>query len=97
RTLHAMAAAALRKVWREASAGVHDPLAAARASLQLDYQMRSKFGEPLMTENASTPLGARVHAVLYDMDAHLSAAPEAADAAGRQVLTLGTKEIDALT
>ncbi len=77
RTLNAMAAAALREVWREATAGVRDPLPAARASLQLDYQMRDKFGEPLMTENASTPLGARIHAVLYDMDAHLSPANRA--------------------
>jgi hypothetical protein len=55
RTLHAMAASALRKVWHEATVGVRDPLATARASLQLDYQMRDKFGEPLMTENPSSP------------------------------------------
>ncbi len=77
RTLHAMAASALRKAWHEATVGVRDPLATARASLQLDYQMRDKFGEPLMTENTSSPLGARVHAVLHEMDAHLTPANRA--------------------
>jgi hypothetical protein len=77
RTLHAMATLAIRTVWREATGNPHHPLAGARASLMLDYQMREKFGEPLMTENRASALGARVHAVLHEMDAHLTPANRA--------------------
>jgi hypothetical protein len=77
RTLHVMAASGIRTVWRERSAELHHPLATANASLLLDYQMRAKFGEPLMTENLASALGARVHAALHEMDAHLTPANRA--------------------
>jgi hypothetical protein len=39
--------------------------------------MQQKFGEDLMTESTSSELGARVRAVLYDIDAHLTPANRA--------------------
>jgi hypothetical protein len=76
-SLHRMAASGTRTVWRRVVRALQDPLASARASLQLDYRMQDKFGEPLMTEDMASKLGSRVHAILYDMDAHLSPANRA--------------------
>jgi hypothetical protein len=70
--LHSMAVSGIRTVWRDATSYVRDPLAVARASLQLDYSIRSKFGGTLMPEHTASSLATRVHAVLYDMDAHLT-------------------------
>jgi hypothetical protein len=72
RVLHAMAASGVRTVWRGVVSTLRDPLAVARASIQLRYSMQQKFGEDLMTESTSSEIGTRVHAVLYDMDAHLT-------------------------
>jgi hypothetical protein len=72
-----MAAKAVRTVWRDVSNTFNDHLLSSRASLQLDNLMHDKFGERLMTDNLSTQLGARVHAVLYDMDTHLTPANRA--------------------
>src|SRR5262249_3056568 len=77
RTLHSMAAEAIRAVWRDLTNPLSNHLPAARASLQLDYRMRDKFGEQLMTDDLLSQLGARVHAVLYEMDAHLTPANRA--------------------
>jgi len=77
RTLHAMAASGIRTVWRGVVSTLRDPLAVARASIQLRYNMQQKFGEDLMTESTSSEVGTRVHAVLYDMDAHLTPASRA--------------------
>ena len=77
RTLHAMAASGIRTVWRGVVSTLRDPLAVARASIQLRYSMQQKFGEDFMTESTSSGLGTRVHAVLYDMDAHLTPASRA--------------------
>jgi hypothetical protein len=70
--LHAMAVSGICSVWREATALVRDPLAVARASLQLDYNIRQRFGGSLMPEQMPSSLATRVHAVLYEMDAHLT-------------------------
>src|SRR5262249_52022608 len=75
--LHAMAVSGIRTVWRDVTNTVRDPLAVARASLQLDYSMRSRFGGNLMSEHTQSNLAARVHAVLHDMDAHLTPANRA--------------------
>jgi hypothetical protein len=77
RTLHIMAAKAVRTVWRDASRVLDIPLASARASMQLDFRMKEKFGERLMTDDLGSKLGARVNAVLYEMDAHLTPANRA--------------------
>jgi hypothetical protein len=69
---NAMATAALGTVWREACTTVANPLLVARASLRLSDQMQAKFGEPLMTNGATSTLGKRVHAVLHDMTKHLT-------------------------
>ena len=76
-TLHEMAAAGLRTVWEEVSVVLHDPLALARASLQLNYGMQLKLGEHLMPSNSNSGHSAHIHAVLYDMDAHLTPANRA--------------------
>jgi hypothetical protein len=76
-TLQRMAAKAIRAVWRDVTNPTNNYLLSARASLQLDYRMQDKFGERLMTDDLSSELGARVHAVLYDMDAHLTPANRA--------------------
>jgi hypothetical protein len=76
-TFHAMAASGIRTVWRGVVSTLRDPLAVARASLQLRYSMQQKFGKDLMAESAPSELGTRVHAVLYDMDAHLTPANRA--------------------
>jgi len=70
--LHEMAAHGVRTVWQDVTRTLHDPLAVARASLQLSYRMQDKFKEWLMTEDLPSKLGPRVHAVLHDMDRHLS-------------------------
>ena len=72
RMLHEMAASGVRTVWAQVSKTLHDPLALARASLQLSYGMHFKLGENLMANDVNTELSSRVHAVLYDMDAHLT-------------------------
>ena len=70
RILHEMAASGLRIVWRGISVVLHNPLALARASLQLNYGMQLKLGEFLMPD--SVPSSAQIHAALYEMDAHLT-------------------------
>jgi hypothetical protein len=70
--LHSMAVSGIRTVWRDATSTVRNPLAVARASLQLDYSIHSKFGGTLMPEHTASSLATRVHAVLHDMDAHLT-------------------------
>jgi hypothetical protein len=77
RTLHVMAAKAVRTVWRDASRVLDTPLASARASMQLDYRMKEKFGERLMADDPISKPGARVNSVLYEMDAHLTPANRA--------------------
>ena len=77
RTLQAMAAQEIRTVWSDVIHPLNSPLLSARASLQLDYHMQDKFGERLMPDDLSSKLGARIHAVLYDMDAHLTPANRA--------------------
>jgi hypothetical protein len=76
-TLHEMAAAGLRTVWEKVSVVLHDPLALARASLQLNHGMQLKLGEHLMPSNSNSGHGAHIHAVLYEMDAHLTPANRA--------------------
>jgi hypothetical protein len=76
-TLHSMALDGIRTVWREATAAIRDPLAVARASLQLDYNVRQRFGGTIMPEQMGSDLAARIHAVLHDMDAHLTPANRA--------------------
>jgi hypothetical protein len=76
-TLHKMATKAIRAVWRDVTNPLNNHLLVARASLQLDYRMQDQFGERLMTDDLSPELGARVHAVLYEMDAHLTPANRA--------------------
>jgi hypothetical protein len=76
-TLQAMAAKEIRTVWSDVIHPLNSPLLAARASLQLDFQMQNRFGERLMIDDLPSKLGARVHAVLYDMDAHLTPANRA--------------------
>ncbi len=70
--LHKMASSGLRTVWDQVSKTLNDPLALARASLQLNYGMHIKLGEHLMADDVHSELSSRVHAVLYDMDAHLT-------------------------
>jgi hypothetical protein len=72
RMLHEMAASGLRTVWTQVSKALHDPLALARASMQLNYGMHLKLGENLMANDVNSELSSRVNAVLYDMDAHLT-------------------------
>jgi hypothetical protein len=45
--------------------------------MQLDFGMKEKFGGPLMTDDLGSKFGARVNAVLYEMDAHLTPANRA--------------------
>jgi hypothetical protein len=75
--LQRMATKAIRTVWHDVADVLNIPLQAARASLQLDHRMQDKFGEHLMTDDISSELGAPVHAVLYEMDAHLTPANRA--------------------
>ena len=75
--LHSMALDGIRTVWREATAAIRDPLAVARASLQLDYNVRERFGGTIMPEQTRSDLAARIHAVLHEMDAHLTPANRA--------------------
>jgi hypothetical protein len=75
--LHSMAVSGIRTVWREATVSMSDPLAVARASLQLDYNIRERFGGSIMPEQTRSDLAARVHAVLHEMDAHLTPANRA--------------------
>jgi hypothetical protein len=76
-TLQGMAAQEIRTVWSYVIHPLNSPLPSARASLQLDYQMQNKFGERLMPDDLPSKLGARIHAALYDMDAHLTPANRA--------------------
>jgi hypothetical protein len=78
RILHEMAASGLRVVWQGVRVVSHNPLDLARASLQLNYGMRRKLGEILMPNGNLSKLSARIHAALYDMDAHLTPATEPA-------------------
>jgi hypothetical protein len=75
--LHSMALDGIRTVWREATAAIRDPLAVARASLQLDYNVRERFGGTILPEQTRSDLAARIHAVLHEMDAHLTPANRA--------------------
>jgi hypothetical protein len=75
--LHSMVLNGIRTVWREATNAIRDPLAVARASLQLDYKVREKFGGSVMPDQMRSDLAARIHAVLHDMDAHLTPANRA--------------------
>jgi len=72
RLLHQMAASGLRIVWNDVSDTLHDPLARARASLQMDYGMKLKLGERLMSDHLPSQLRASVHAALHEMDLHLT-------------------------
>jgi hypothetical protein len=75
--LHSMALVGIRTVWREATAAIREPLTVARASLQLDYNVRERFGGSIMPEQMRSDLAARIHAVLHEMDAHLTPANRA--------------------
>jgi hypothetical protein len=75
--LHSMAVSGIRKVWRDTASTVREPLAVARASLQLDFTLRSKFGGNLMPDHTSSDHTRRAHAALHDMDAHLTPANRA--------------------
>ena len=66
-----MCASHLRNAWAEFARTWPDILAIATASLRLDWQVRHHFGEGLIV-NQSTPLSQRVHAVIVDMDRHLT-------------------------
>jgi hypothetical protein len=70
--LNSMAVSGIRTVWRDATSTVRNPLAVARATLQLNYNIHSKFGGTLMPEHTASSLATRVHAALHDMDAHLT-------------------------
>ena len=61
----------LRHTWADFARTWPDILALATASLQLDRRVRYLFGEGLIV-NQSTPLSQRVHAVIADMDSHLT-------------------------
>jgi hypothetical protein len=75
--LQTMAATAIRAVWSDVIHPLNNPLLSAQASLELDYRMQDKFGERLMTDDLSSEFGSRVHAVLHDIDAHLTPANRA--------------------
>jgi hypothetical protein len=77
KTLHTMTATGLRTVWRAVASSPGNALAVARASMQLDDGMQDALGEGLMTNRTPSALGTRVHAVLHDMDAHLTPANRA--------------------
>jgi hypothetical protein len=77
RALQIMATRSVRAVWRDASRVLDSPLASARASMQLDFGMKEKFGDRLMADDVTSKLGTRVHAVLHEMDAHLTPANRA--------------------
>ena len=88
-TLQRMAVSAIRVVWRNVTGPLNNPLLSARASLQLNFRMQDKFGEYLLTDDLTSNLGARVHAVLYDMDNGLTPANRASIRSAATELPLG--------
>lgn len=71
--LNSMAVAGMRTVWAQISPTLtRDPIKRARATLALEDQFRRFFRDQTMTEADPTSLSARVHAVLHEIDAHLT-------------------------
>lgn len=71
KAIASMCASHLRHTWAEFARTWPDILAVARASLRLDWQAKHQFGKGLIV-NQTTPLSQRVHAVIADMDRHLT-------------------------
>jgi hypothetical protein len=71
KAINAMCAHHVRKTWTAFAGTWPDLLAAANASLRLDRLMRHNFQEGLFV-NEKTPLSQRVHAVIAEMDSHLT-------------------------
>ena len=71
KAINAMCAHHVRKTWTAFARTWPDLLAAANASLRLDGLMRHNFQEGLFV-NEKTPLSQRVHAVIAEMDSHLT-------------------------
>jgi hypothetical protein len=71
KAINAMCAHHVRKTWTAFARAWPDILAAANASLRLDGLMRHNFQEGLFV-NEKTPLSQRVHAVIAEMDSHLT-------------------------
>ncbi len=69
--INAMCAHNLRDTWTGFARTWPDLLAVANASLRLDWLMRRSFQEELFV-NEKTPLSQRVHAVIAEMDRHLT-------------------------
>jgi hypothetical protein len=71
KAINAMCAHHVRKTWTAFARTWPDLLTAAHASLHLDWLMRHNFQEGLFV-NEKTPLSQRVHAVVVEMDSHLT-------------------------
>ena len=71
KAINAMCAHHVRETWTAFARTWPDLLAAANASLRLDWLMRHSFQEGLFV-NEKTPLSQRVHAVIAEMDSHLT-------------------------
>jgi hypothetical protein len=69
--MNGLCAKHLRETWLTFTRSWPDPLNAARASDGLNERMKKAFQENLIV-NGSSALSARVHAVIADMDAHLT-------------------------
>jgi hypothetical protein len=69
--INALCARHLRETWLTFTRSWPDPLNAARASDRLDATMFDAFQENLIV-NENSALSARVHAVIAEMDAHLT-------------------------
>ncbi len=69
--INAMCAHHLRETWTAFARTWPDLLAAANASLRLDWLMRRSFQEELFV-NEKSPLSQRVHAVIAEMDRRLT-------------------------
>ena len=69
--INAMCAHHLRETWTAFARTWPDLLAVAHASLRLDWLMKRSFQEELFV-NEKTPLSQRVHAVIAEMDRHLT-------------------------
>jgi hypothetical protein len=69
--INSLCAQHLRETWLAVTSSWPDLLAAARASHWLDVRMKEAFQENLIVNEKST-IGPRIHAVIADMDAHLT-------------------------
>jgi hypothetical protein len=69
--INAMCAHHLRETWTAFARTWPDLLAVANASLRLDWLMKRSFQEELFV-NEKTPLSQRIHAVIAEMDSHLT-------------------------